>query len=119
MENNKEHDYSPKKALYRIGATIGAVVLLTYVSGGVFFGAWNGKELKDFYKKGVNSHMEHVRNVNSGFNELFKDAKTFQDSVEIFQKYDLPIILPEPTFQDKERVVGKIEKENQLEKEAK
>jgi hypothetical protein len=52
----------------------------------------------------------HERFINSEYERMFEreNPKTFQDSVDVYQKYGLPIKLLEPTIKEKENLVNKI-----------
>lgn len=62
-----------------------------------------------------NKNDKHYNQINSSYDSLFKDAKTFSDSLAVYQHYGLPVILPEPTLEEKETAV----KINELEKSLK
>jgi hypothetical protein len=60
-------------------------------------------------------NLKYYNQVNSSYDSLFKDAKTFGDSLAVYQHYGLPVRLPEPTLDEKETAV----KINELEKSLK
>jgi len=53
----------------------------------------------------------HLYEVNYEYGKIFKNAYNFQDSVDIYQKYGLPIKLLEPSLEQKEKAI----KQNRLE----
>jgi len=59
--------------------------------------------------------IQYQNQINSSYKALFKDAKTFSDSLVIYQHYGLSLKLKEPNFEEKETAV----KINELEKSLK
>jgi len=62
-------------------------------------------------EKKQQAKQNYIQKIDLIYNSLFKDAKTFDDSLEIYQKYGLPIKLIPANFEQKEKVV----KQNKLE----
>jgi hypothetical protein len=96
----------------------GGVVLSLYLVGGIFTRAWTPKQMKEYNEmKRIETGMkaEHTSKINYEYKRIFDNAKTFQDSVDIYQKLGLPIILSKPSFKQKEEAI----KQNELEKSVK
>jgi hypothetical protein len=99
-------------------ALFGGVLFSLYTIGGIFTKAWTPKQMREYNERSkIEADMkeEHIGNVNYEYERIFDNAKTFQDSVEIYQKFGLPIILSKPSFKQKEEAV----KQNELEKSVK
>lgn len=65
---------------------------------------WNAN-MKENYTI-MQEKQRYENKVDSAYDSLFKDAENFQDSLEIYQKYGLPIKLEDPSFKEKERITG-------------
>lgn len=96
----------------------GILTLAIYGSLGAVTGAWTPKQMKAYDEKiriEQQIETEHKKEINYKFNRIFGKAITFQDSVDIYQKYNLPITLQNITFEQKEKAI----KQNQLERMSK
>ena len=77
-------------------------------------GAWTLKQMKQYNEKSRIEQQiktEHKNEVNYFYNRIFEGAENIKDSVDIYQKYGLPIKLLNPTLEEKERAI----KQNRLE----
>ena len=100
--------------LYGIAIAVG---LTNYTIEGINSGAWTPKQIKACNEvRRIKKEIEKTEldETNYYYERIFKDAdaKTFQDSLEIYQKYGLPIILLNPTLEQKEKAI----KQNELER---
>jgi hypothetical protein len=97
---------------------MGGLLFSLYVTTGISTGAWTPKQIKA-YNERVRIEQElkdqHLKEVNYFYNRLFEKAITFQDSVEIYKKYNLPINIKNPTLNQKEKAI----KQNELERSLK
>ena len=104
-----------KYAFHSLYGAIGVVILGAYTLLGLRTDSWTPAQIKQYNEKRkiINQmEVEHKREVDYFYNRMFEDAKTFQDSVDVYKHYNLPIILPKITFKQKEEAI----KQNQLEK---
>jgi hypothetical protein len=112
---------SPKiKENYAHNAALlfGGIVFSLYLIGGIFTKSWTPKQMREYNEKSrIEAEMkkEYTDKVNYEYNRIYENAKTFQDSVEVYQKFGLPIILSKPSFKQKEEAV----RQNELEKSVK
>lgn len=97
---------------------LGAIVPFSiWVSLVAATGAWTPKQMKQYSEQErikAEVEAEYKSYTEYRFNRIFKDAdaKTFNDSVNIYQKYGLPIKLLEPSLGQKENAI----KQNELER---
>jgi hypothetical protein len=100
-------DYEVKAMFHNIYALAGVCIVGSYITFSAITGAWTPKQIKQYNEKiKEKEFIEAVENreVDFWYGRIFEEenAKTFQDSVDIYQKYGLPIKLLEPTIQQKE-----------------
>ena len=78
-----------------------ATLLILYAVGGLTTGAWTPKQIKAYNQSGW-------------INRELKYAKTYEDSINIYKKFNFPMIFQEPPIKEK-----KVMKQNELEKRLK
>jgi hypothetical protein len=86
----------------------GSFVSILYFIAGISTGAWTPKQIKEYSRKAEIEQAERVQyrnRIDSSYNQLFENCASFQDSVDIYKKYGLPIKLRYPSFEDKENAV--------------
>jgi hypothetical protein len=86
----------------------GFLILFSYFIAGISTGAWTPKQIKEYSKKAEIEQAERIQyrnRIDSSYNQLFENCASFQDSVDIYKKYGLPIKLRYPSFEDKENAV--------------
>jgi hypothetical protein len=108
------------KAFHGLYAIAGIFTLAIYGSLGAITGAWTPKQMKAYNEKvKIEAQMEseHKKEVEYRYDKIFENsnAKTIEDSVEIYKKYGLPIKLLNPTLEQKEKAI----KQNELERSVK
>ena len=89
---------------------VGGSALVLYTVGGVVHNVWTPKQIKEYNEKfrlEQKVYFEHQHTVDSTYTNLFQDAKSTQDSIDIYQKWGLPIQLLSPTIQQKEEAIQK------------
>ena len=90
---------------------LNVAVLTGYVITGISFGTWTPQQYREYSNK-QKTKNQNIQQINVSYDSLFKDTKTFSDSLAVYQKYALPIKFGEPTFDEKETAI----KMNNLEK---
>jgi hypothetical protein len=107
-----------RKNYLRNGAVLaGALLAVGYIGGGILTGVWTPKQMKAYSEKvriEQQIEAEHKGDIDYKFNILFKNAKNFQDSVDVYNKYGLPIKLLTPTHEEKEEAVKQSELERSV-----
>lgn len=80
---------------------IGITALAMYIAGGFFSDAWTPKQIKEYNRGGwINRKLEY--------------AKTYEDSLKVYKKFNIPIIFQAPLIKEEADI-----KQNDLEKSAK
>ncbi len=109
--------YAGKEFILPMAGGSAIVLLGCYILVGITTKVWTPKQIKEYnriekIKTQIESELKSY--VDYRFNRIFEDAnaKTFQDSVDIYQKYGLPIKLLNPTLIQKEKTI----KQNELER---
>ncbi len=99
-------DLDFKALFHRMYSLASIVVPVIYLSSGIFDGTWTPKQFRD-YKIETQYQEALVENekILWGQKNPLKDAKNLQDSLDIYQKYGLPIILKEPSLDEKNKIL--------------
>ncbi len=103
------------KFIGRLFLTAGYII---YGTASWATGSLNPKVWSEKVKEGnekMQLKQQYENKVDSTYNSLFQDTKTFQDSLEIYQKYGLPIKLEPVSFEEKEKIVNENSLEGSLE----
>jgi hypothetical protein len=108
--------YEAKAMFHNVYALTGIIILGVYIPFGATTGAWTPKQIHIYnLEKKVDRVLDEMNTdyINHHFNQMFEkeNPKTFQDSVDIYQKYGLPIKLLKPTIKQKEEAINKMELE--------
>jgi len=123
IKNGKKKN-ATKDLFHDAYATVGILGLVIWLTGGVFLGAWTPKQIKQYNEKvriELELKIQDIDETNYRNNRLLENAKNFEDSLEIYKKYHYPIILLEPSIEQKKRAIEQNEREmtvkqNELEK---
>lgn len=93
-------------------------ILVRLVLSGLYFGSaihsynsssLNPRDWDRYYKieeEKQKAKQKYQNQINSSYNSLFKNAENFEDSLEIYKKYGLPIKLQPVSFEEKEKIVN-------------
>jgi hypothetical protein len=106
------------KTFHGLYALAGIYTLVIYGSLGVVTGVWTPKQMKAYNEKArikQQIETEHKSEVNHEYNQLFENAKTSEDTLAIYKRYNLPFKFVEPTLKQKEEAI----KQNKLERSLK
>lgn len=97
---------------------IAGSVLSLYATAVLFTKGWTPKQMREYGEKErikIQIESEHKSEADYNYGRIFENAKTFQDSVDIYKKYGLPIKLLTPSAEQKEKAI----KQNELERSIK
>lgn len=104
-----------KMFFHSIYTALSIAALGSYSLIGFTTHTWTLKQWKEYHEKvRIEQEMEKAQldEVNYEYSKIFENATNFQDTVDIYQKYGLPIILLNPSLEKKEKAI----KQNELEK---
>jgi hypothetical protein len=115
-EYNLGDNYTLRGVFHDIYALAGVFAVSGYLGFAGLTKEWSPKKQFEAYSKieAEKKKNEKIKIMTEcKYKNIFKkeNSKTFSDSIDIYQKYGLPIRLLEPSFEQKQEAVNKLEKE--------
>jgi hypothetical protein len=114
-EYNLGDNYTLKEIFHDFYALAGVFAVSGYLGFVGLTKEWSPKKQFEEYNRMESERKKNENRrviVEKKYNGMFEseNPKTFQDSVEIYLKYGLPIKLLEPSFQQKQEAINRLER---------
>lgn len=108
--------YEAESFFHNIYAVAGIATVMGYGFSIAASSEWKPKEIKRYFNEiheEANQEKENIRLINEEYDKMIEkeNPKTFQDSLDIYLKYGLPIKLVEPTPEQRKSALERMTKE--------